>query len=188
MKTNCKLSAQKVLIVLLFATLFNGVISAQVKDTWNLKVSYSSYKSQGSGMGFTLYPNLRAEVNYGLTRYLEVGAYAGAANIKYIDSHISPQYGLNANLHILPLFLEKDLRVDPYVTVKFGGMYMTTPKDSLFITGNHFEYNVGVGLAYYIWRRFGVFAEYSFGKYFTFSDDRSKHLLSTLRYGVSFKF
>jgi hypothetical protein len=92
--------------------------------------------------------NMRAECNYGVLNWLELGIYIGY--IRYEKPHLwpelpvdsvylggeqereivdrigfAPTFGINANVHLLPFFgLNKDCRWEWYLTAKYGGTYL----------------------------------------------------------------
>jgi len=87
--------------------------------------------------------NLRADCNYGVLNWLEVGGYIGYIRYenmtKEIDFYLNkpenwktklpldlaPTFGINANVHPLSfLKVKKDCRWQWYVTAKYGGTYL----------------------------------------------------------------
>ena len=85
--------------------------------------------------------NMRAECNYGVLNWLELGGYIGY--IRYLNGYhnykkylkgkfdpyhtvtFAPTFGINVNVHLLPFFVKnRDCRWEWYVTAKYGGAYL----------------------------------------------------------------
>lgn len=176
-----------------FAVVFGFGQDSYIKDRWNFKAGYSLYKTNKSINNKTVsVRNYRIEANYGIFNYIEAGVYAGYSKfetrkIDWSDTTIfrknSPAlfYGVNCNIHLLPLLVkEDDFRFDLYLTGKMGGLYITSPV-GFFPHGNESEYALGGGVSFYLFKHLGLFAEYSYGKFF-FKDNEK------FRYGLSLKF
>lgn len=151
-------------------------------------------------------PAVRFEANYGITRYIEAGLYAGAAFphgmiYEFTDNSISgygtftvmPTYGINVNFHPLPLLIKKDdFRFDLYIAAKFGGHYCSIAEGNVPTHGNMVEYGLGLGFSFYIFQQLGLFAEYSYGQYDYFDEVkfsfRNPVPPTALRYGLTMKF
>lgn len=118
-----------------------------IKDRLNTKLSISCNRTNEFGGDYfveldrPLHPirfrfNVRAECNYGVTNWLELGGYLGY--IRYENMYYSrirkkdfdkvafaPIFGVNANVHLLPFFVKnKDCRWEWYLTAKYGGTYL----------------------------------------------------------------
>ncbi len=147
-----------------------------IKGRWNIKAGYSKY---GFGSWSNNVENMtghyRLESNYGFFDAIETGIYFGHSEIDtygYFETDPTWFYGLNINLHPLAWFFDLNApRFDLYLTGKYGGRYYS---------GNHGEYSIGGGLAWYMGRYFGVYMEYTYGNHGAFYDDHMK-----LRYGIS---
>lgn len=168
-----------------------------IKSRLNFKTGYSRYTtnngvvSNGKVKALTV-GNYRIEANYGISNLIETGIYVGYSKfdsfrINWADTSFNftacptPFYGINCNFHLLPLLIkEDDFRFDLYLSGKFGGLFFDSPT-GFFPTGSAFEYGIGGGLSFYIWKHLGVYAEYTYGKYF-FRDN------SNLKYGLTMKF
>lgn len=166
-----------------------------IKDRWNMKASYSRYttgskinnKAETTG-------HYRIEGNYGLFNFIETGLYVGYSGYYVFsskslqrESYSTPFYGINLNFHLLPFLVSQaDFRFDLYATTKYGGRYIPTPSN-YYYHGHYPEYGIGAGLAFYLWKHAGVFAEYSYGK-FHFGEGNFIKDNTKLRYGLSFKF
>ncbi|HOW39957.1 MAG TPA: hypothetical protein PL123_05390 [Bacteroidales bacterium] len=160
-----------------------------IKGRWNIKAGYSVYKTQFLYSSKSVdNNNYRLELNYGLLNKIETGIYAGYSRFMIYDPWISGPpgsfvgttcntsfYGINCNYHLLPhLIKADDFRFDLYLSGKYGGI-------SIKRHGNHPEYSLGTGVAFYLFRHIGAYAEYSYGKFY--NNDNFK-----LRYGISLKF
>jgi hypothetical protein len=167
-----------------------------IKGRWNTKLVYSSHKEQKPYHSYM--PSLSIEANYGMNRFIEAGAYMGTVGFNNsfsgdFDSHFMALYGLNANFHILPFFIEKDdFRFDLYVTTKIGGNYCNVENVQFRHKKNLPEYGIGIGTAFYLSKKFGLFAEYSYGNfdYTELKDIFYQYTTSPtkLRYGLTMKF
>jgi hypothetical protein len=157
---------------------------------------------------YTLKPNIRMEVNFFITKWLELGLYGGyfeynAYNVTFIDSlptinyikTYAPTFGINCNFHILELLKLSNLKnLDLYYIFKYGGTIL--PK-----WGGDFEYPIpdfwadpifskyrssycfGLGAGYSIWKKLGLYSELTFGKHSYFPDiDLKSHI--SFRAGV----
>jgi hypothetical protein len=152
----------KLFIVSIFCLFASAVFSQtetlSVKNRWNIKLGYSSYKITTvyydnfrvmvglDSERFARTPNVRAEVNYGVAKWLEIGGYLGFTIGKYSHwddyteaeqlSHISfrdvpprttayPTFGINVNFQLLPLFVKNpNCKWDFYALVRYGGCYL----------------------------------------------------------------
>lgn len=162
----------------------------------NTKLGYSSFPAQ---LGHHSYmPFLRFEVNYGVSKFIESGVYLGTGGFDNesngsLDVVLMPVYGLNVNFHTLPFILHKDdFRFDLYITTKIGGNYCNTKDVSFRSKKNLIEYGIGIGATFYISKKFGFFAEYSYGN-FDYTDLENSFYDYTipptkLRYGLTMKF
>ena len=146
---------KKLLLLLLtfFLLSVNYGQNLTVKNRWNIKASYSAYKTFRKDFPFIYIgnvdemelvwakkSNIRVELNYGILNCLEVGVYGGFMNYEgyklYFDDNDSlidldfpdfyaPTFGINVNFHILPLFVKNEkCRWELYITAKYGGCYL----------------------------------------------------------------
>ena len=154
---------KRILIFVIFVVAFFSLSYGQnfsIKNRWNTKLSVSCNRTNEPGGDYfaeldrPLHPirfrfNVRAECNYGVTNWLEVGGYIGYIryhnthyffnyNYYYYDGNIypkrdfykekiafAPTFGVNANVHLLPFFVKnKNCRWEWYVTAKYGGAYL----------------------------------------------------------------
>jgi hypothetical protein len=190
-KAFCVIIISNLLVILSYGQ------ESYIKNRVNFKTGYSRYAtnrsviSNGKLKALTV-GNYRIEANYGISNLIETGIYVGYSKfdsfrINWADTSFNfkncstPFYGINCNFHLLPFLIkEDDFRFDLYISGKFGGLFFASPT-GFFPTGSAFEYGIGGGLSFYIWKHLGVYAEYTYGKYF-FRDN------SNLRYGLTMKF
>ena len=73
--------------------------------------------------------NMRAEYNYGVLNWLEIGGCLGYIRFKN-DGYrkkifLAPDAGININVHLLPFWVKnEDCRWEFYLTAKYGGAYL----------------------------------------------------------------
>ncbi|MFP4367334.1 MAG: hypothetical protein ACLFQA_09600 [Bacteroidales bacterium] len=152
-----------------------------IKGRWNIKAGYSQYSLGSSSNNIeNMTGHYRLETNYGFFDAIETGLYFGYSEIDtYGYSETDPTwfYGLNLNLHPLDwLFDSEPPGFELYLTGRYGFRNYQ---------GNHSEYGIGGGLAWYWGRYFGIYLEYTYGNHgaFRIYDNYMK-----LRYGISIRF
>jgi len=183
---------QIILIVFIFSFLALDAQDSYIKNRWNIKAGYASYPGlfiSGSGIKQS-YGNYRIEANYGLLNFLEIGGYLGYSRLaSYLpvvgpflaENQNTPFFGLNINLQLLPFIVKRpDFRFDLYLLARYGGVYYSSPENYYPAKGFLFQYQHGIGLAFYLWKHVGIFGEYSFGILAKSSGN--------LRYGLNVKF
>lgn len=194
------------LIAFMFVCLLNNAQNMNEENKasfhqYYFRFGYSHYPKRDERS--SIVPALRAELNYGINRYIETGLYAGMGILEALIyktpssayGRIKPIffYGMNTNFHLVPLILKNDnFRFDGYIATKFGGHYCNIPKGNYPAGGNMFEYGVGMGVAYYLKRTMGIFAEFSYG-YYDYFDEKAFIRYEpvppyALRYGLTMKF
>ena len=144
-------------ILILFAFLlvtlpFSFTQSYNIKNRLNAKLSLSFNRTNYANIPVVEFDNIpphpiqaklnmRAECNYGVFDWLELGGYLGY--MRYVSPpytyervikgykgrtapHLfAPTFGVNINIHILPfLNVKKNCRWEWYVTAKYGGAYL----------------------------------------------------------------
>lgn len=164
-----------ILIAYLSLCLVTNAQNSNIKNQWNLKVGYASYPGvyfSNSGVKFTI-GNYRIEANYGILDFLEVGghlAYSRYASQFIVlgqgplYKHLNvPYFGLNVNFHPLSFLIKKpDFWFDFYLLGRYGGCYYASPDDYVPEKGFYSQIRHGGGLAFYITKHFGLYAEGSF--------------------------
>jgi hypothetical protein len=197
----------KILIIWLLCSICITSAKAQnlsIKGRWNGKFGINWLPKADETS--SIRPAIRFEANYGITKYIEAGLYAGAAFpqgmiYEFTENSISgygtftvmPTYGINVNFHPLTLLLKKeDFRFDLYLAAKFGGHYSSIAEGNIPSHGNMAEYGVGLGFSFYIFKHWGLFAEYSYGQYDYFDEAKFSFKNpvppTALRYGLTMKF
>ena len=166
-----------ILFALIFSILTVGAQDSYIKKRWNVKVGFASYPGlfvSNSGMKET-YGNYRLEANYGILNFLETGLYLGYSRTSsqpvpvagqglIYQNQNTPFFGIGLNFHPLTFLIkEPDFRFDLYLMGRYGGIYYSSPADYIPAKGFLFQYQHGIGLAFYLWKHIGVFGEYSFG-------------------------
>lgn len=178
--------------------------ASYIKNRWTIKTGFARNNSGITGVPEGVFAgNLRAECSYGISNFIEAGAYLGYSIIDVytnmifnssgfrtsasVEGYSMPSYGIGVNFQVLPLFIKKDdFRFDYYITARYGGNYITSPKD-YYWHGAYSEYGIGNGFAFYPLPHVGIYIEYSFGKYHLNKEIEPKEN-SKLRYGLIFKF
>ena len=191
---------KKVLVVLsiMVMPLINNAYCQESfnKGRWRGKIGYARYYNGGlkNGTKKTRDSNIRLEVNYGKTDYIEAGIYFGGFTTDvlsqysdgsyYIEDKSVLSYGINTYFQLIPFFIKDDnIKIDLYLSGKYGFRSMIAPTSHYKGKVNP-EYGIGCGVAYYPWRHIGLYVECGFGKYeYGSYSDRFES-----RYGLSFKF
>ncbi len=155
------------LIFILFLTLSVSLAFSQdspIKNRWTIKAYHSKYKiGQRAASRLNrdpstsdLYRNL--ELNYGISKNIELGLYGGLFLGKWRNGKL---LGIQTNYHILPLFINaKDFRFDIYLCGKLGAFI---PPETYSDKSLLLDLGLGIGGAFYPFKHLGVFYEYYFG-------------------------
>ncbi len=164
-----------ILILFIFSFLVGDAQDSYIKNRWNIKAGFASYPGlyvSKSGQKET-HGNYRLEANYGILNFLEVGGYLGYSRLTswlpvvgpmLSENQNTPFAGLNINLQLLPFIVKsRDFRFDLYLFGRYGGVYYSSPENYYPYKGLQFQYQHGVGAAFYLWKHVGIFGEYSFG-------------------------
>ena len=116
-----------------------------IKGRWNTKLSLSYNRiNRPNGNPHILFDNIpahpiqtmlnaRADCNYGVLNWLELGGYIGYT--RYINilrqmnddfrKSFAPTFGVNVNVHLLPFWVKnKNCRWELYLTAQYGGTYL----------------------------------------------------------------
>jgi hypothetical protein len=179
------------LLIFVFSLISCKSIYAQngLEGRNNIKASYSLNRNYGFQSSYFF----QVEYNQGITRFLEIGSYFSLYEDAYpvlfsrpvpyrpiigFSPSSSYQYGLQSNFHPLQLLLKDGhrFRFDLYLHAKLGGRYFPIPESYYRPKEHFFEYNFGVGLAYHLFKHWGIYAEYNY------------RLPANFRYGLSIKF
>jgi hypothetical protein len=215
-----------ILFVPLFVQLpFGYAQNYSIKNRWNAKLSISYNRTNFYNHPFMHWDNVpyhpiqakmnfRAECNYGILNWLEVGGYFGG--MQHFDEDISsdkmyvfaPTFGVNANVHLLPFWVKnKKCRWELYLTAKYGGAYLINHHEfivsgvsvssgssgvdeysELHCLPHRYRdiFGAGIGGGVYFWNLFGLYAEVMGGQYAYFPEICKSYY--TVRVGVEFKF
>jgi len=157
-----------------------------LKGRNNIKASHNYYS-------FTSSHYFQLEYNRGIRKFIEGGLYMATSrnfvpviftnpsigeNIIIGVKSRSYEYGIQTNIHPLQLLLKEGhrFRVDLYLNAKLGGRYSAIPSNALSQKEHFFFYDIGGGLAYHLFKHWGIYIEYNY---------RSP---AKIRYGLSIKF
>ncbi len=169
----------------LFLSLAFFTINAQEENPKNrirANISYSSYQSNTSSgtsidtseINYDRMGNYQINCIYVFHKSIEFGVYGGYSRNSFNYYNL----GINANIQILPFFLPKPTkRLEVYAIAKVGKTFTEGYTGGFF---GHWEYSGGLGTGIYPFskKRFGLFAEYTMGKYFFKENDNFKFGLS----------
>lgn len=183
---NQKLYSTLFIFVFLIITIESTCAQNGLKGRNNIKASHSIYDFRGSHF-------FQLEYNRGLTKFIEGGVYLATNPDFYLTTIINSStnepmmvlfnnraynYGFQTNIHPLQLFIKEGhrFRFDVYVNAKIGGRYSPVPSNSLQQREHYFFFDIGGGLAYHLFKHWGIYAEYNYKSPANF------------RYGLSIKF
>lgn len=164
-----------IVLALTFSFMTVSAKDSYIKNRWSIKVGFTGYPGlyvSNSGMKET-YGNYRLEANCGILNFLEIGGYLGYSRLSsYLpvtgpfisENQNTPFFGVNINLQLLPFIVKSpDFRFDLYLLGRYGGVYYSSPENYYPYKGFLFQYQHGIGMAFYLWKHIGIFGEYSFG-------------------------
>ena len=200
-------SIVKLFAILISLLIFPAIYAqkSQFNNILSLKLSGSLVNSGVNE--FVPNPLFMLGVDYEVNKFVDVGLYGGYASLmhktdvpynpitgqyewysadstSYITGtsgfYLSSQafyYGVNSNLHLLPLFFSGNMRIDLYATPKIGWVseqyYAYNATIEKVWSKPFFEYSMGLGLKYYFGRRFGISGEYSLGRFYNSNSSRA---------------
>ena len=150
--------------------------SSYIKNRWDVKLGYTILAPiHFLRMRFIIQTPFvySLETNYGFSNYITGGIYLGYSQIHYQYNQFNEiteewedirfnekafSYNTKANIHILPIVRKQShSKIDLYATIKAGGYY--------FCKINSFEYNAGLGFAFYPKNHLGLYVEWNYGNY-----------------------
>ncbi|HET8860260.1 hypothetical protein [Marivirga sp.] len=183
---NQKLYSTLLIVAFLLICLESSYAQNGLKGRNNIKASHSYYDFRDSHF-------FQLEYNRGFTKFIEAGAYLATNLDLYLVQVINPttnepfiigrnsrayNYGIQTNIHPLQLLIKEGhrFRLDLYLNAKIGGRYSPIPAYALRQKEHYFFYDIGGGLAYHLYKHWGIFMEYNY---------RSP---AKFRYGLSIKF
>lgn len=174
---------------------------------WHKKITYISLGNFEYSINVRR-PNFKVEINYGISNYFEIGAFAGFQRYAYtepflipdtsfkdsswlvIKKTLAPVLGLNVNFHILPIFVTTEsCRWDLYLTAKYGMCFLPYIEFAVLKDVDKMyrqEYGVGFGLSYYIKNKIGFYSEIMAGDFSYFPRFVDSNFNS--RIGITCKF
>lgn len=200
---------QSVLLLFLILISFSiiNTISAQTSTTKDLKFSIQPNIEVVNSVGNIympyLYENNKTSLKYGLeanysfARNIDFGVYIAYSKLLHpyfevfdtqhysFDSSKAVFYGIKTKFHLMPLlFHQNNSRFDIYANVRAGYVSeywrFAFGSDS-YEHKNGFEIGAGLGISYMLSKQFGIFGEYSYGKFYNDNN-------SLLKGGLIFKF
>ena len=194
-----------------------------IKDKYNIKLNYGLHNIDWED-GYK--HSIGAEFNYGFTKWLDAGVFFEFTPIsdmvqrdwdsvvvrttEYGESvslvggttmgftHKVFNYGLNANIHILPFFIDPNFSwVDVYITPKIG--MRTAYAKEIELLETNFYYSIGAGIGINFTRKIGIICEYNYarqfivsGKYFNYPEPMNGDPLyltgHMMRFGINIRF
>lgn len=184
------------LILLLVVALLLGGKTVYGQEKWAVKLSYGMVRGTDKEEKNIIrdYPtasHFRLEASNNLFDNLFAGCYLGYSHlyknvltgkdIYALTSTNAFYYGINADYRLLSLFFNNvNNRFDLYPTLKLGLVtefwkepYKGVQDMSLKVKNNtSFEFGAGLGSFYKITPNFGVFGEYTWGKFYNNSNSR----------------
>ncbi len=144
--------------------------------------------------------------DYEINKFIDLGAYCGFASLMhrteipynpvtgryewysadstsyiigtsgFYSSSQAFYYGINSNIHLLPMFFSRNMRIDVYATPRIGFVseqyYEYNAIQELVWSKPFLEYGIGLGLKYYLGRHFGIYGEYALGRYYNNNSSR----------------
>jgi hypothetical protein len=159
----------------LFSILYSSYAQEEVNRKWNLAIGYSMINN------FTMFNGnlgeLTIEGNRKLNKWIETGVYAGYSTCrsekKIIEngevtggSHTTSQvvsWGIHAYWRLSSLFLEENSRLVIRMITKPGGIIIIPKEAGAEPSGFHVTFRAGAGIDYRLFRKMGIFGEYTYG-------------------------
>ncbi len=192
------------LLLLIFSVYVFSALGQQspIKNRYNFKISSSWYHTGmriGSNTKKTRTEKFRAEVNYGFFNIIEAGAYIGffpstiykqgnGSNLIPERKTLIPNYGVQANFHILPLLIKNtNFPLDFYLSAKFGGEVFPYKSAHVKNKTHIFQMHGVAGIDFRFVKNFGLYTEC--GYYYSPDSKALKNLDNFMfTFGLSYKF
>jgi len=170
---------KQIIIIAVLFCFFANTLNAQEK--WQFRLSYGQVYNAPQELivrdDYTV-SHFRVDVSREMIQNLHVGSYIGYSRLYTFfgdDSHSRNNavfYGLNFRYQIMPLLMGRDnLRFELYPVAKVGFVTEFWSKDGFVPlekerhNRTNFEYGLGLGAAFNVTRRLGVFGEGTFGQF-----------------------
>jgi hypothetical protein len=184
-------------LILMSLLFLNSILFATAQKN-NFAMSFSNIQIEDDIWFQDNMITLQLEVDRNITKYFGIGGYTGfglyeewlfeqginSHSITFLEITNSLQYGLNSNLHILPLFIKTKIpRFDLYISGKTGLISLFSSKDQSIIPkrGHYFDFSLMCGCAIYLSKKFGLVVEAG-TKYFKY------HNGFNANYGLTYMF
>lgn len=165
------------------------------KGTYNIYETDGEFVFSVTDKTYSKSAYVEMSATYGVSRWLELGLYGGVGFFHRSFVFPVPFYGINANVQLMPLLLDvQNYRLDLYVATEVGGLYTESLEGGFAYiasedynmldrveAGHKTEAGIGLGGAFYLTRRIGVYSEFKVGQYVSVNKFR-------WIYGVTFKF
>ncbi len=184
----------KVITLTIFVLLLSNLYSNNnySHDNLSLKIGYAHYPWMGDMPNLNTFksnftPLGYIETNYSFTLYIDAGVIIGfslyehAAHTYYDNNNeeakilkstklsMKPMftYGINLNIHILPLIIKQNSSFfDVYISSKMGGIHFTQRnKETVFIQRSLIDYGVYGGIAIRASKKWSFYYEHGYGNY-----------------------
>ena len=168
--------------------------------TYNNKIdfSFSNIHFEDEFMQLNDILVLQLDYNHYLYDFISVGGYFGmgmydewivdrnenSTTYTFTEYKYSAHYGVNGNLHILPLVFKTNIpRFDFYISGDFGFISMFTTSDDNILpeNGHYFDYSLMGGGAIYLSKKLGLFIEAGYREF-------KYHKGFNAKYGLAYRF
>lgn len=191
----------KILLVIAFSIGNYSFVSAKndlIKKN-SINISFSNIKIEDENCFFEDdLPNLQILISHKVANCFSIGGNVGygifeefyinktedRVSLIFKNYTNSVSYGINSELHLLPLFIKKDnQRIDLFLSAEIGGVFLnSSDNDNIIpIRGNFFDYSLMVGGTLYLSNTFGLFIESGYKEFKYYNGIYTK-------YGLSFRF
>jgi hypothetical protein len=186
-------------MILIFFTFFDLIANDTTTRNNIITLSFSNISLEDKAHQYQdNLISIQLEVNRNITGYLGIGGYTGfglyeefvfkeeggGSSLTYLDVAKSVTYGLDGNLHILPLLFQRDIpRFDLYISGELGLISLFSSDFNGIVPerGHNFNYSLMGGVSFYITKKFGLFTEAGYRGF-------KYHKGFNTKYGLTFKF